>query len=371
MITMSIKYLLQWKRATFLSICVIALMVFCLGCGQDANDTITSAGSAPPAGGIAPLSNSICEVRKGGSIRDALNNVACKTISVYSGDYRAEGWYKLERNDVTMQAYGEVIISSIIVYGDNNIVRGFTITDREQKTGVRTYGNNNLIENNEIYDTAEDGMWLWGVGNVIRGNYIHDIYDDRDWPAYDQHVDCFMTFSWDWPVENLLIDGNVCVLDRTHGSNQFFILTHNENTTMKDITFANNVFIAKDVGYTPIAFFGDGSVTGLRVVNNTFYNMTGQGEDAVWAENVPDVYVANNAVIGYDSAVRIVGSGVVEENNVVKPPYGMLNIQDFDFHLLPDSPLIDAGRLLGLNYDFDGSPRDEKPDIGAFEFQKP
>jgi parallel beta-helix repeat protein len=313
----------------------------------------------------------MCEVHEGGSIKAILNKPACKTITVHSGDYREEGWYKLQRNDVTLQAEGEVIISAIIVYGDNNVVRGFTITDRNQKTGIRTYGDNNLIENNEIYDTAEDGMWLWGRGNVIRGNYIHDIYDDRNWPDYDQHVDCFMTFSWDWPVENLLIEGNTCVLDRTQGSNQFFILTHNGNMTMKDIIFRNNVFIAKDSGYVPIAFFGDNSVTGMKIENNTFYNTTGQGDDAVWAENMPDVYIANNAIIGYDSVVRVVGSNVTQENNYINPPYGMLDIQGFDFHLVLGSPLIDAGVASGIEHDFDGNPRDERPDIGAFEYQMP
>ena len=214
-------------------------------------------------------------------------------------------------------------------------------------------------------------MWLWGRNNVIRGNYIHDIYDDRDWPAYDQHVDCFMTFSWDWPVENLLVEGNTCVLDRLHGSNQFFILTHNGSMVMKDITFRNNIFIANDAGYVPIAFFGDESVIDLKVINNTFFNTSGLGEDAVWAENVPDVYIANNAIIGYNSVVRVVESGVIEENNIQEPPYGMFDIQGLDFHLMVGSPLIDAGTVVDIEYDFDGNPRDDKPDIGAFEYQNP
>ncbi len=267
---------------------------------QGVNDNGDSSNSDLQPGVTESFPSFVCEVYEGESIKAVLNKPACKTIIVHSGDYREEGWYKLQRNDVTLQAEGEVIIGMIIVYGDNNIVRGFTITNPNQKTGIRTYGDNNLIENNEIYDTAEDGMWLWGRSNVIRSNYIHDIYDDRNWPNYDQHVDCFMTFSWDWPLENLLIEGNTCVLDRPHGSNQFFILTHSGSMAMKNIIIRNNVFIAKDVGYVPIAFFGDNNVTGIRIENNTFYNTTGQGEDAVWAENMPDVYIANNAIIGYE-----------------------------------------------------------------------
>jgi len=369
--TVNTKHFFRLSKKIVLNIALVILLISCLGEAQGINGIEGSSNSDPQQRATESLSSSVCEVREGESINAALNNPACKTITVHSGDYRGEGWYKLQRSDVTLQAEGEVFISMVIVYGDNNVLRGFTITDPEQKTCVRTYGDNNLIENNECYDTAEDGMWLWGKNNIIRGNYIHDIHDDRGWPDYDQHVDCFMTFSWDWPVENLLIDGNTCVLDRPHGSNQFFILTHNGNMPMKDITFRNNVFIAKDPGYVPIAFFGDSSVTGMEVVNNTFYNTTGQGDEAVWAENMPDVYIANNAIIGYDSVVRVVGSNVIEEYNYINPPYGMLDIQGFDFHLVPGSPLIDAGVALGIEYDFDGNPRDERPDIGAFEYQMP
>ena len=86
---------------------------------------------------------------------------------------------------------------------------------------------------------------------------------------------------------------------------------------------------------------------------------------------MPDVFIANNAIIGYNSVVRVVESNVTDENNVIDPPYGMLNYQSFDFHLLAGSPLIDAGLSLGLEYDFDGNLRDEKPDIGAFEYHNP
>ena len=358
-----IKHFFQKSKIIVLKITIAVLLTSCLGevPGVKGNGASIDYTSEP----------SVCEVYEGGSIKAALNDSACTIITVHPGDYRGEGWYKFERSGVTLKANGKVIISMIVVYGNNNVVRGFTVTDPEQKTGIRTYGDNNLIENNEIYNMKEDGMWLWGRNNIIRGNYIHDIYDDRTWPAYDEHVDCFMTFSWDWPVENLLIEGNTCVLDRSHGSNQFFILTHTGSRVMKDITFRNNIFIANDTGYVPIAFFGDSSVTGLKVVNNTFYNTSGQGEDAVWAENVSDVYIANNAIIGYDSVVRVIGSSVIEENNIRESPYGMVDIQGLDFHLLPGSPLIDAGIALGIEYDYDGNSRDERLDIGAFEYQNP
>jgi len=372
------KHLLNWSKIVIL---ILSVALMFAACSSDIqvekgvkNSTVIPSQSQQET--ITPTPSTMCKVHEGGSIKAALNDTSCTTITVYSGDYRKEGWYKFERSGVTLQAEGEAIIDIIIVYGNNNIVRGFTITNPEQKTCIRTYGDNNLIENNECYNTAEDGMWLWGRNNIIRGNYIHDIYDDRNWPSFDNHVDCFMTWAWSQSyynsVDNLLIEGNTCILDRSHGSNQFFILTHDDNSVpITNITFRNNVFIANDTGYVPIAFFGDSSVTGIQVINNTFYNTTGQGDEAVWAENMPDVFIANNAIIGYNSIARVVESNVTDENNVIDPPYGMVNYQSFDFHLLAGSLLIDAGVSLGLEYDFDGNLRDEKPDIGAFEYHNP
>ena len=371
---MKTKSLFRWEKGCLLSLVIALIITSSLSGIQSVKGFGVSSASALNQSANKFLQGGICEVYEGGSIKAALTNTSCTNITVYSGDYRGEGWYKFERSGVTLQASGKAIISMVIIYGDNNILRGFSITDPDQKTSIRVYGDNNLIVNNEIYDTAEDGMWLWGRNNTIRGNYIHDIYDDRDWPEYDQHVDCFMTWAWAQSyydrVENLIIEGNICVLDRLHGSNQFFILTHNDNSVpILNITFRNNVFIAKDSGYVPIALYGDSSVTGVKIYNNTFYNITGAGQNPVWLEGMPTTHIANNVSIGYTGDfVRNVGSILFQENNVKNPPYDMVNITNYDFHLLPSSPLIDAGVPGLVTYDFDGNQRGDHPDIGAFEY---
>ncbi|TKK67711.1 hypothetical protein FC093_13245 [Ilyomonas limi] len=40
---------------------------------------------------------------------------------------------------------------------------------------------------------------------------------------------------------------------------------------------------------------------------------------------------------------------------------------NFDFHLQPSSPCVNAGAPSGINIDLDGNPRDAQPDIGCYE----
>jgi hypothetical protein len=308
------------------------------------------------------------------TIQQAVNTAkAGSIIRVAAGNYPEV--VRLRYVDgISLIADGKVVAKAILVETNNNLVRGFTLTDKDSKAGIRVYGNNNLVENNEIFDTAEDGMWLWGKNNVIRGNYIHDIYDDRNWPAYDQHVDCFMTWVWNWEVDNLIIENNICNLNRQHGSNQIFILTHNGSIPIRNITIRNNIFITADTGYVPIAFYGDASNTGMKIYNNTFYNTSGQGANPIYLDGMPNVLVANNVSIGYTgSMVKSVNSTVTEQNSVTRPPYGMRNIERLDFHLLAGSPLIDAGAIINNPFDFDGvaRPQGNGIDIGAFEFSMP
>ncbi len=363
------RHLFRQRKNILLGISMGIFMISVLGGTQNVKGLGATTDSAPQ---YEDLPSSACEVQNGENIQWFLDDPNCNIITVQPGKYK-QRWLNAHRDNVTLKCavLGACELASIEVFGNHNVVDGFVITSKEYKTGLRTMGNDNLITNNEIYHMKEDGMWLWGKNNVIRGNYIHDIYhpDLPQYPGYDEHVDCFMTFSWSWPIDNMVIEDNLCVLDRQNGSNQFYILTHSGSAPFKNITIRNNVFIAKDSGYVPVAFFGDSTVTGVRIINNTFYNVSGQGANPVYLDHMPNTYVANNVSIGYTGdIVRNINSSALVENNITRPPYGMQNVQGYDFHLLTGSPLIDSGVPSGIAYDFDGNPRDERPDIGAFEY---
>jgi Right handed beta helix region len=375
------EWLVRFCRMIFPNMVIAILVASCLG-GQGVKGIDSSSASAPQQETSLPGD---CVV-DGGNIQNYLNDTRCETITVKGSndpenprEYFQRDSYNLTRSGVTLQADGYVLTGAIVVSGSNNIVRGFIISDSNSNAGIRTYGNNNLIEYNEIYHMKQDGIWFFGSYNIFRGNYIHDILDPSI--SGDPHVDCFQTWSWNWDVVGNIIEGNICNHNRTSGSNQLIMLEHSTKQ-LKDLTIRNNVWIAHDIGYVPIALYGDDQVTGLRVINNTFYNTTNEGESAVYAVGMTDIYVANNASIGYQQIVKLISGTVKQENNVASGNYGMEDfenyrvdrkvngvLQVYGFHLLPNSPLIDAGVVsLGSEYDFDGKPRVGKPDVGAFEY---
>lgn len=85
---------------------------------------------------------------------------------------------------------------------------------------------------------------------------------------------------------------------------------------------------------------------------------------------------ANPFVVDY-SLITGVRFGNVEPcpgtGNLCGGASGVVNTQidSFDAHLFAGSPAIDAGTLNGApGHDFDGQPRDAKPDIGAYEWRQ-
>ena len=98
----------------------------------------------------------------------------------------------------------------------------------------------------------------------------------------DPHVDCFQTWSWEFDTYNILFEANICDHNRTTGSNQIAMISGDGSREVRDITFRNNIFIMHDAGYSPLAVYGSSFVSEVKVYNNTFYNITGQGNSAVY-----------------------------------------------------------------------------------------
>lgn len=243
------------------------------------------------------------------------------TCKVLAGTYPEVVTVPKAKSGITFVAEGKAIAKAFLIYGSNNVLRGFTLTDKQSKAGIRTYGDNNLVENNEITDTLEDCIWFWGEGNTFKNNYCHDIFDDRNYPAVDNHVDCWMTWDWDgdWkPATNIIFEGNRCIHNRAHGSNQGFIVTGSKT---KNLTFRGNVTIMSDAGYSPAyALYGG---TGIVIENEMMCNTTQKGENALWVQGASNVSVTNSQWSGYNSIVRgtITQSGNYKGNcEVVQPP---------------------------------------------------
>lgn len=303
------------------------------------------------------------------SIARALQRISKgDSVIIRSGDYDER--IDLKKSGITLVAEGIVHTRSFEVTGDHNLIRGFRIQDPDNNTGIRVSGNFNTIEDNEISNTLQDGLWFFGHDNTFRHNYIHDIWQGAG-KTKDPHVDCFQTWSWEWDTYNVLFDGNICHNNRSSGSNQIAMLSGGDNRDLHDITFTNNVFIMEDYGYSPLAIFGEGVTKGIRIYNNTFYNVTEHGTPAIFLENVLYAQIINNVAIGYENIAEVSGTGnIINMNNAWSGDHRMVDYQRFDFHLLPDSPLIDSGFQLEILTDFEGTtrPQGNGYDIGAFEF---
>jgi hypothetical protein len=315
-------------------------------------------------------------VSPGGSIQSAIGAAEPgDIITVSPGTYNER--VNIAKTGITLKTNGKVIIKAVTVTGNNNKVSGFTITDPGANAGITVKGNINLFENNEIYHTAQDGVWFFGINNTFRSNYIHDILDPSI--SGDPHVDCFQTWGWNWDTYNILIERNLCNHTRTTGSNQSFMLSRNIESgqtvakEVRDITLRNNIFIMHDAGYSPANFhtiFSSAPISNVYVYNNTFYNTTGAGESAVSMIGIINGKVFNNASIGFKAMTFTQGGNVGQGNNFTSGNYGMADYKNLNFHLNPESSLIDSGQNVGVNEDFDGNPRPvgEKVDIGAFEY---
>ena len=342
------------------------------------------------------------------TIQKAANSMPSgSTATVLAGNYLQE--ITVSGLNLTFVAQGAVVTKAWDISGNSNTINGFTITDSSSNWGIRTTGNNNLIEGNEIYHTMQDGIWFFGSYNIFRGNYIHDILDPS---ASDTHVDCFQTWSWDWDVTNVLFEKNVCINNRIGDGHNSLVQAGRDTTRLKPdgttaaigyITFRNNVLVVYAPIWSGVNF--ESNISNIAIENNTIVSMdaTGNNNVVTYINSAQDsISIINNLLIGWGGTntyqqyiwndggtnVSIHNNDIYNYNGI--PPNGVVhpgdlwmvdpkigNLPDssglnWNFHLQSNSPLIDAGYNLGslITSDFDGITRPQGVgyDIGAYEY---
>jgi hypothetical protein len=332
------------------------------------------------------------------TIQKAANTLASgDTVTVLAGNYPAE--ISVSKSNLTFVAQGTVVTKAWTISGNNNVVNGFEITDTSSNYGVMvghwesTTASGNLIENNNIHNTMQDGIWFFGSNNTYSGNYIHDMADGNV-----THVDCFQTWG---PASGAIFEGNTCHNPNTSGVNQM-AMVEGQYLPVENLMFRNNIFIMHcPSGPCAMNFWGadiPNAITNISVVNNTFVHIgSSVGDDVAEFAYINGGEFKNNLVINYGlqnvhQYVSLYSSeGVVVSNNAVwtadgVPPSGvpypgdiwmqdpkLVNLTGLDFHLLSTSPLINKGSNLGSENtnDLDDNPRPVGSgyDIGAFELQ--
>lgn len=268
------------------------------------------------------------------------------------------------------------------------------------EAGIFVQGNNHLIVSNDISHTVQthpgmintadaDGIRFFGSGSAFRKNYIHDI-TLADAGNTNPHIDAFQTWG---PCSNIVIEQNTILQMESPDQG---ITIEGLNTPVDSITIRNNLFMTKGTGYAPAILAGDtNTVSNVNIVNNTMAALNGPSEFAIWVfKNLKGAVIKNNAIydhgnslqpyieidsgasgldIGFNSISKSdgkapAGSPFPNDLWMVDPRFS--NLAGIDFHLLPDSPLIDAGTKLSIvSNDLDGisRPLGSGVDIGAFE----
>lgn len=270
------------------------------------------------------------------------------------------------------------------VFGTGNQIVNNKMTGPQPKYGaIETGGTNVLIEANYIeYDdiggnTQDHGIYVHKGENItIRNNsvigskgygiHVYDEFKTAD-PAY------WAANPFD--MRDYIIEGNYVASSQTRSG---IIIAKGRGSAyinMENITVRNNVLD----GNTDFGIYLRQGDNNIAVYNNTFfYN---DGPSIYISASVQDVSISNNIfqtfngvthvdndsqdpniVLNtnlYDSTPRLFG--LTEPAATVGNPQ-FLDPQNGNFNLLPDSPAIDKGLIVGLPYN------GAAPDLGAFEF---
>ena len=255
---------------------------------------------------------------------------------------------------------------AIYVDGSYNIVEGFEIRGGP-KGGIKIWGNNNQIINNEIHHNGnvvsastfgQDGIYSDKVtrDNVYRGNLV------RDNGRPGSNLDHGLYLCGD----NEMVINNVSLRNAAYG------IQVAGYTTVANMRIYNNV----------IAFNGKSGIvlwqtlSGVDIKNNIIYRNTLWGIDS-WEAHGSGVTIDRNVVFGNGSAnydftrggsdyAHTVGATISVEPLFVNATSGA-----FDGHLKSGSPAIDAGvAMTAVTTDIEGNPRPNGTawDIGAYEY---
>lgn len=247
------------------------------------------------------------------------------------------------------------------------------------QAGLAISGEGWLVERNEVerlysYGNGDsDYSRFFGDNHVIRWNFFHGTNFSE---IGDAHVDCFQTFDNNGEyAHHIIFDGNVC-----YDFHQGLMGEAYYHDNISDLVFKNNIFahggawglcveVIKNVTavhnvFADIQYHGMGfrdGATGL-VVDNIFYNAGSN----YWASDGGSVQGSHNILYSTDSTIS---PGDFPDDMVNVDPRFVDAAAD-DYHLLADSPAIDAGLDMGVTTDLEGTlrPQGSGYDIGAYEF---
>ncbi len=313
------------------------------------------------------------------SVQDGASTIVNNVIYDTGGD----GIHADDTN-TNVEIRGNTVYSTggdgIDTRGQTAVIASNTVYDTGNR-GIYSRDDDSSITNNTVYGTGEDGIYARDGASTIVGNTVYDTVEDgihtRDsctdveirgntvYSITDDGIDArgatvivagnTVTGCGDKGIKgeevsgvftvtnNIVADSNgVSILvETTAGSHNF--LYHNtlvgsatgqQGTAISvtvagvNVTLANNIVVSHNVGITATA-------GASLVVSNTL--LWGNGSDP------------------------ISGTGVITQAPLFVAPASQ------NYHILGNSPAVDAGIEVGVPRDVDGDPRLSPPDVGADE----
>jgi len=275
----------------------------------------------------------------------------------FNGDYN-----RIENNEIFKVTnrvdtpYGCQLLNLL---GHHNIVRG-NVLSRLGSTAICNgillewdLADMNIVEQNQIYDISTGISFEGGDNNIIRNNVIYNPNSPAPYRAgieihsYDNSV------KTNWPcnettgsAQALLPANDTACLDYEYFYNP-------RNCYSYGNQIYNNTIHGFEEGIRIYPLVGDNTI----IRNNVFSGWT------------------RGSICFYDSSkgtCKPLPLELAADHNLSQEPFGFVNIQQFNFHLTANSPLINVGYNLGsLNAnDFDRNvrPQGNAYDVGAYEY---
>jgi len=247
-------------------------------------------------------------------------------------------------------------------------------------SGIYIAGTGWLVEGNDVerlqfHSEIGDADYtrFFGSYHIIRSNFFHGTIQSEIGPA---HVDGFQTFDDNGDTaQHIRFDGNR-MQDFYHEGAELEAIYHS-NTF--DLVFCNNTFAGSN---SAIGIIASTNLQQVQIFNNDFINI----QCGPYFVPLTSGSISNNIFYG-TSCFLIQSSQVTGGNNLLYYPGRSLspqfpgdivnkdplfvNVANYDFHLLTNSPAIDKGVPLSIvTNDMDGVSRPQGSgwDIGASEF---
>jgi len=316
-----------------------------------------------------------CRIQRAGDITGSDDNLNKKTgVTVINGRY-----ITLDGNEITHVAMGIWAMTTDFVVRNNEI-------HHNSHDGINMHGGENwLIEGNRIHDLDDgvDDSGSWGMH--VDGIQIYFIYGSEKYATqfnnltmrgntfYHLEAMGIMVNASNPPANNYrnwIFENNVM---GPVGGNllhwgariEGFIFRHNSIVYTPTTTWDSMYRKGLDASRYNVAWWPDGD--GKQIYNNIFVDGKSSQPDP---KNTSFALVANNLYKTAPSSPLERGSALI-----TTLPYAP---GDWTATLLTGSQAIDAGTRLGadfnvlanqLDIDINGNPRDNRPDIGAYEVQ--